>query len=163
MDALLGRLRTIEGLEKRLADCRRLPSCEYADTQISIIDALATMLPLAVAQLDGVFREEGAVHFTEVSLRALKALGTEQEPTDLTMRLDARIEHILVDEFQDTSLSQYALLHRLTAEWHPGDGRTLFCVGDPSSRFIAFGRRRWACSCRRTSAASVISRWSLCA
>ena len=84
------------------------------------------------------FREEGAVDFTEVSLRALKALGTEQEPTDLTMRLDARIEHILVDEFQDTSLSQYALLHRLTAEWQPGDGRTLFCVGDPMQSIYRF-------------------------
>jgi ATP-dependent exoDNAse (exonuclease V) beta subunit len=36
-----------------------------------------------------------------------------------------------VDEFQDTSRSQWTLIQRLCAGWTPGDGRTLFLVGDP--------------------------------
>src|SRR5690606_390298 len=67
---------------------------------------------------------------TETSLAALRALGGEGEPTDLALRLDYRIRHILVDEFQDTSSMQFHLIEKLVAGWEPGDGRTLFIVGD---------------------------------
>ncbi len=43
-----------------------------------------------------------------------------------------------MDEFQDTSVSQYALLERLTTGWQPGDGRTIFAVGDPMQSIYRF-------------------------
>ena len=43
-----------------------------------------------------------------------------------------------MDEFQDTSQSQYELLTRLTAGWQAGDGRTLFLVGDPMQSIYRF-------------------------
>jgi len=52
--------------------------------------------------------------------------------------LDYRIKHVLVDEFQDTSHGQYSLLRLLTAGWQAGDGRTLFCVGDPMQSIYRF-------------------------
>ena len=54
------------------------------------------------------------------------------------MRLDYRIRHILVDEFQDTSSLQIGLLERLTAGWEAGDGRTLFVVGDAMQSIYGF-------------------------
>ena len=54
------------------------------------------------------------------------------------MRLDYRIEHLLVDEFQDTSRAQYELLDALTGQWSDGDGRTLFLVGDPMQSILRF-------------------------
>src|SRR5207253_10102715 len=47
------------------------------------------------------------------------------------LRTGLSLQHILVDEFQDTSLAQFQLLEALTAAWEEGDGRTLFVVGDP--------------------------------
>ena len=52
--------------------------------------------------------------------------------------MDYRIEHLLVDEFQDTSHSQVRLLMQLTAGWSAGDGRTLFLVGDPMQSIYRF-------------------------
>src|SRR5690606_35422690 len=76
--------------------------------------------------------------YVEVALRALQALGSADEPTDLALAFDHRIRHILIDEFQDTSFTQLDLLERLTAGWTPGDGRTLFCVGDPMQSIYRF-------------------------
>ena len=59
-------------------------------------------------------------------------------PTDLLLRLDSRYEHLLLDEFQDTSDVQYELLASLTAGWTDGDGRTLFAVGDPMQSIYRF-------------------------
>jgi ATP-dependent exoDNAse (exonuclease V) beta subunit len=95
-------------------------------------------LPHAVAQLKLVFQVRRQVDFTEVAQGALYALGTEDAPTDLTFALDYRIRHLLIDEFQDTSISQFELIARLTAGWMPGDGRTMFAVGDPMQSIYRF-------------------------
>ena len=56
----------------------------------------------------------------------------------LGVAIDCRIQHLLVDEFQDTSQSQYELLTRLVRDWQLGDGRTLFLVGDPMQSIYGF-------------------------
>jgi ATP-dependent exoDNAse (exonuclease V) beta subunit len=43
-----------------------------------------------------------------------------------------------VDEFQDTSNSQWELIERLTAGWEAGDGRTVLVVGDPMQSIYRF-------------------------
>ena len=121
-----------------LDETRILPPAAYTDTQWEIVDALAALLPVAVAQLEVLFRERGKVDFTQVAQAAVRALGEPDNPTDLALALDCRIRHILVDEFQDTSFSQFELLERLTAGWQANDGRTLFVVGDPMQSIYRF-------------------------
>ncbi|TAM46746.1 MAG: DNA helicase UvrD [Gammaproteobacteria bacterium] len=127
-----------EMLRVRLAALALLPPPRYDDNQWQVVEALCELLPLAVAQLRLVFQAHGEVDFTEVAWGAIQALGTPDEPTDLALSLDYRIRHLLVDEFQDTSQSQFELLERLTAGWEPGDGRTLFVVGDPMQSIYRF-------------------------
>lgn len=117
---------------------RKLPPPGYDESQWQSLAALVEVLHLAAAELFLVFAGNGQTDFTEVALRALQALNTSEAPSELLLRLDARIRHILIDEFQDTSHLQSRLLETLTAGWQPGDGRSLFLVGDPMQSIYRF-------------------------
>ena len=117
---------------------RSLPPPCFQEPQWDILNALMLLLPLAVDQLRTVFQDEGCVDFTEIAIGARTALGPDTAPTDLSNALDCEIRHLLIDEFQDTSQSQYDLLSRLIRDWRPDDGRTLFLVGDPMQSIYAF-------------------------
>jgi len=123
-----------------LADVSRLPDPAYGDADWDRVRDVASVLVLAAVELDRVFHDEGSADFPAVAIAAKRALGEELEPTDLTLRLDYRLQHILIDEFQDTSAPQLALLGVLTAGWQPGDGRSIFCVGDPMQSIYRFRR-----------------------
>jgi len=121
-----------------LTDLLHAPDESYSTAQKDLIQALAELLPILVAELQLVFRESNSLDFIEVNLRAQQALGTEEEPTDLGLYFDYRLKHILIDEFQDTSVMQLTLIERLVSGWEPGDGRTLFLVGDPMQSIYRF-------------------------
>ncbi len=127
-----------EKLEKVLAEVALLPDGRYDDREWIILNDLLRLLPLAQRSLQSLFGEEGVVDFQAVSLAAISALGEASEPTDLMLALDLRLRHILVDEYQDTSQLQLKLLEVLSAGWEPGDGRTLFVVGDPMQSIYLF-------------------------
>ncbi|HKJ70375.1 MAG TPA: UvrD-helicase domain-containing protein [Gammaproteobacteria bacterium] len=138
LTALLDELRGDDALAQRLAAVARLPEPRYTEEQWQVLDALIEVLPLAAAQLEVVCRERGEIDFTGIGLAARDALGDPEAPTDLALVLDQRLSHLLVDEFQDTSNLQMAILRRLTAGWQPGDGRSLFLVGDPMQSIYRF-------------------------
>ena len=135
---LIEQLQEIPDLLEDLRAIRLLPKPSYSDDQWDVLQALFVVLKLAVAQLQIVFREQGKVDFTEVSIAAVYALGHAEQPTDLALALDYKIKHLLVDEFQDTSVSQYSLLERITVGWEPDDDRSLFLVGDPMQSIYRF-------------------------
>jgi ATP-dependent exoDNAse (exonuclease V) beta subunit len=138
MSTLLGHLQSIPGLLDQLQDIRYLPSAQYDDNQWQVLDALTLLLPSLSAQLSLAFQKQKVCDFTEITLAALRSLGPEDMPTDLALKLDYRISHILTDEFQDTSSVQFDLLKRITAGWQSGDGRSLFIVGDAMQSLYGF-------------------------
>ena len=138
LTGLITTFSAIDDFEELLADVSKLPYETYPEQQWKILRALTSLLPRLVAHLQWIFASEGELDFTEMSLRAEQALGSDDEPTDLALRLDYSIQHILVDEFQDTSSQQMQLIQRLTAGWQVPDGRTLFCVGDAMQSIYAF-------------------------
>ncbi len=93
---------------------------------------------ILIAQLKVTFQQHGKIDYIENAQAALIALGDDEHPTDLTLSLDYQIKHILIDEFQDTSNSQFSLIEKLIAGWEPNDGRTLFLVGDPMQSIYRF-------------------------
>lgn len=136
--ALVAQLQDVAGLQAVLTDLTRLPDAVVDDRQWQLLDALFDVLPVLTAQLTLIFKDTNRVDFPEVSLAARRALGSAETPGELALKMDYRLQHILVDEFQDTSAAQVELLNQLTGGWAPGDSRTLFCVGDAMQSIYAF-------------------------
>jgi len=144
MTALLQACAERELLRQSLVDLRKLPEANYPDGQWQLLHSLSRLLPVLVAQLRLVFQQRGAVDFIEVSMAASQALGDSLKPTDIAMKLDYQLKHILVDEFQDTSSTQFTLLQRLLEGWseynaiNPQNPNTLFIVGDGMQSIYGF-------------------------
>ncbi|MBF0107867.1 MAG: UvrD-helicase domain-containing protein [Magnetococcales bacterium] len=138
VSALVDSLRGIENLEGMLDRVRHVPAEPFSASQWRVLQALLTLLKVAAGHLLAQFSLEESVDHLEVARRAILALGGVDDPSDLALRLDHRLRHILVDEFQDTSRLQYELLERLVTGWNPDQGNTLFLVGDPMQSIYRF-------------------------
>jgi ATP-dependent exoDNAse (exonuclease V) beta subunit len=141
---LIETLRQQPGLEQALADLQNLPDTTQDAPSWQLVVHLFHVLPQLAAHLLLVFARRGQVDHSQVALSALQALGEDEEPTELALRLDYRIEHILVDEFQDTAINQFELVRRLTRGWgshnevNPGAPRTILIVGDGMQSIYGF-------------------------
>ncbi len=135
---LLSDLSGEDDLQKLLNLVHSLPPPRYEEDQWETVEALLRVSILAAAELLVVFAEVNKTDFVEVAQRAERALGDEDAPSELALALDARLQHILIDEFQDTSIGQLKLLERLISQWTHEEGRTLFLVGDPMQSIYRF-------------------------
>lgn len=125
-------------LHQRLVDVQQCPPTHFNVVQWDIIHALVYLLPLLAAELQLVFKNEGITDFNEITQNALRALGDAATPSELALHLDYQIRHLLIDEFQDTSVTQLCLFEQLMRGWQLQDGRTLFLVGDPMQSIYRF-------------------------
>ena len=98
----------------------------------------------------------GLLDFDDLIDRSARLLQSPGRAPWVLFKLDGGIDHILVDEAQDTSPAQWAIIDALAAEFFAGEGardavkRTLFVVGDEKQSIYsfqgadpaAFGRQR---------------------
>lgn len=136
--SLLETLAACEPCIEALKRINMLPDPTYPDAQWEGLQALFMLLPLLAAHLELVFASTKTIDFTAVTHQALESLGDDDHPTDLSLYLDYHLKHLLVDEFQDTSLQQFEFISRLIRGFEPGDGRTVFLVGDPMQSIYRF-------------------------
>ncbi|MEM7053777.1 MAG: UvrD-helicase domain-containing protein [Pseudomonadota bacterium] len=136
---LLASLADDQQLAESLHRTRQLPKPRYDDDDWRTLQALIRVMQRAALELQLVFAEYGQSDFAALAEAALRGLGQGSgDVTDLGLYLDQRIQHLLVDEFQDTNYSQFRLLEALTQGWQADDGRSLFLVGDPMQSIYRF-------------------------
>lgn len=135
---LLRVLSASDELTSKLPLLAKLPYFKYSDEQWDILSQLLSVLPNLVAELQLTFKRQNTTDFVEVSTRALNVLGSHDGPSEQLLQLDNSIQHILVDEFQDTDETQLQMLELLTSGWQLDDGRTIFLVGDPMQAIYGF-------------------------
>jgi ATP-dependent exoDNAse (exonuclease V) beta subunit len=139
--AILEQIRDRDELLDLIVEMRALPPAGYPADQWALAKSLFRVLNRAMVELQLVFAARNQCDFTELGLRAREALADDSGPEDLAAALGARLQHLLVDETQDTSTSQYDLLERLTASWD-GHSQTVFLVGDPRQSIYLFRQAR---------------------
>src|SRR5688572_31174935 len=66
--------------------------------------------------------KHGVLDFADLLERTLALLGQMEEFSRSRYRLESRYEHVLVDEFQDTSPEQWRLVRELVRAWSAGEG-----------------------------------------
>lgn len=85
----------------------------------------------------------GFLDYSDLILKTLNLLEKVNGAAWVLYKLDGGIDHILVDEAQDTSPEQWAIVRALAAEFFAGEGartlkRTIFAVGDKKQSIFSF-------------------------
>ena len=87
-------------------------------------------------------QKNGELDFADIKYFANELLANHIHSQFLQFRLDARIEHIFFDEFQDTSAQDWMLFEPLVDEMYSGQGqkdkRGFFLVGDTKQAIYGF-------------------------
>ncbi|HYB93659.1 MAG TPA: UvrD-helicase domain-containing protein [Vicinamibacterales bacterium] len=89
--------------------------------------------------------KHGVLDFPDLLERTLRLLSQMEEFSRSRYRFESRYEHVLVDEFQDTSRAQWRLVRELVRAWGAGEGLphgpippSIFIVGDRKQSIYAF-------------------------
>ncbi|MCV0437328.1 MAG: UvrD-helicase domain-containing protein [Hydrogenophaga sp.] len=88
-------------------------------------------------------RERGWVDMNDVEGAARRLLGDAELSGWMQQRLDARLRHVLIDEFQDTNPLQWQALYGWLSAYAgagPGEAPCVFLVGDPKQSIYRFRR-----------------------
>ncbi len=108
------------------------------------IAQISNLINLYKQAIINVNRRENSLSFADIAnwVNELLTSKNKQDIDMLYFRLDARIKHILIDEFQDTSVNQYEILEPLIAESVAGIGQSglgsFFYVGDTKQSIYRF-------------------------
>jgi ATP-dependent helicase/nuclease subunit A len=107
-------------------------------------NALHKFAKAFLARYEAAKQARGWLDFDDLILKARALLTDKAVAAWVLFRIDGGIDHILVDEAQDTSPRQWDVIERLTDEFYSGSGarsdveRTLFVVGDKKQSIYSF-------------------------
>ena len=131
----------LEALMLRVEDGRNARLALAAAKKTAALHAFALrFLPRYATEKES----RGWLDFDDLILKARDLLRTSEMAAWVLYRIDGGIEHILVDEAQDTSPRQWDVIERLTDEFFSGkavrdnNNRTLFVVGDKKQSIYSF-------------------------
>lgn len=99
------------------------------------ITHIAEFLPKLLAHLKVVFQEHHEVDYCENALNLLEILTDQSAFNHPELR---HTQHLLLDEFQDTSPLQFAILGAFIREWSDDQQSSVFLVGDPMQSIYGF-------------------------
>ena len=104
--------------------------------------ALLAVAAAVISRYRAAKDQRGLLDYDDLIERTL-ALLAEEQAAWVHYKLDQGIDHVLIDEAQDTSPKQWEIIQRLTAEFFAGAGarkatRTIFAVGDEKQSIFSF-------------------------
>jgi ATP-dependent helicase/nuclease subunit A len=141
------KLAAVADLAERLCDA--VAAVGELEAKLALVDVAAAHLRVGHV-LEAGFRTEkaraGLLDFDDMIVRVAAMLGQDRMAEWVRFKLDQSIDHILVDEGQDTNLAQWQIARAIADEFFAGFGtreerdmsRTLFAVGDYKQSIFSF-------------------------
>ena len=128
---------------KYLSTLDRVRAARVADETEKVL----TLARVHAALYEAAKRAQGALDFTDLVGRTVELLTKRATAAWVLYKLDGGIEHVLIDEAQDTAPDQWAIVRALTEPFFAGSGaerrdaaipRTVFAVGDEKQSIYSF-------------------------
>jgi ATP-dependent helicase/nuclease subunit A len=118
---------------------RAAQAAALAEAALRIADAVRI-------EYTGAKRARGALDYDDLIVKTQQLLESKQAAPWVLFKLDQGIEHVLIDEAQDTSPEQWRIVKALTDDFFSGKGgaeargitRTIFAVGDEKQSIFSF-------------------------
>ena len=142
-DARPDLLQSLESIVERFeAAEERYRACHAA----SLAEAALTLANSARIEYAAAKRARGVLDYDDLILSTLRLLERDEASGWVLYKLDGGLDHILIDEAQDTSPEQWNIVRKLTEEFFAGKGaredgrpiRTIFAVGDEKQSIFSF-------------------------
>jgi ATP-dependent helicase/nuclease subunit A len=137
--ALAALLQALGGRVERAEQRRR------AAITASLTEAVVTVALAVLGEYRRMKRERAVLDYDDLILSTLALLDKSHAAHWVLYKLDGGLDHILVDEAQDTSPQQWSIVVKLAEEFFSGIGarerarpRTLFAVGDEKQSIFSF-------------------------
>ncbi len=131
----------LSGLTERLyAASQRYKAARAA----ALAEAAVTLAAAAHETYTAEKRARGYLDYDDLIAGTLRLLERQAAAQWVLYKLDGGIDHILIDEAQDTSPDQWRIVRKLTEEFFAGEGatagraRTVFAVGDEKQSIFSF-------------------------
>ncbi len=134
-------LNYLQDLERRVCAAEEKRRAAHA---AALCDAALTVADAVRDLYTAEKRARGALDYDDLITETLKLLERGETAAWVLYKLDGGLDHVLVDEAQDTSPEQWAILKKLTEEFFSGAGResktvrTVFAVGDEKQSIFSF-------------------------
>ena len=133
-------------LDAMLAEQARLAALKDRLRAFDVAESTAALLTVGCGLLESyedMKRHRALLDYDDLIEKARRLLEAEGQAAWVHYKLDGGIDHILVDEAQDTSPEQWAVVAALAGEFFAGQGarkggRTMFAVGDEKQSIYSF-------------------------
>ncbi len=141
VEALNPWISDLHALMDRVAEAKQAELALEATQDAEALHAFASAF---LDAYDTAKTARGWLDFDDLVLKTAALLADPSVAAWVQYRLDGGIDHILLDEAQDTSPTQWQVIQRLTGEFGAGEGaqtdrqRTVFVVGDPKQSIYSF-------------------------
>lgn len=129
-------------MDRHLQSIKEAVLEHYRAKEQNFFAALSELVGIYKKSKKALYMEDGELSFNDVTSLVYEILHLIKDSDFLYFRLDATIEHMLLDEFQDTSILQYEILRPLISEITSGEGvfdeGSFFFVGDVKQSIYRF-------------------------
>lgn len=129
----------LENLAARVRDAdERMRAAHAASLAEAALTLAETVRKIYAAEK----RLRGVLDYDDLIAETLRLLKTRDAAAWVLYKLDGGIDHILIDEAQDTSPEQWEIVRALTGDFFAGESergvRTVFAVGDEKQSIFSF-------------------------